>query len=167
MRYHRSPAGTGGFSLVEAMFAVGLVATSFISLYTMSSQCLYFTNRSREVVRAGQTAQTRLEQMRTCTFAQVTDPNYLKNNIFNASVIGASTLGTVTEIVTINAYPTPVTPAIQLTRAADGTVAIDSTNSAIATSSLASVNLQLTWKAPRSTRSRTIGVSTVCGVNAQ
>ena len=165
MRYYRS--AVGGFSLVEAMFAVGVVVTFFVGLYTINSQCLYFVNASREVVTAGQIGQSRLEQILDCTWTQVTDSNYIRNSVLITSMAGAQNLGQVTEVLTINKYPTAVNPPIKVTRASNGTVTIDTTNSAIASGDLATVSLQLTWAAGRAGRARTITVATLYAKNSK
>jgi hypothetical protein len=147
------------------------VGIFFVALFGLSSQCLFFANASREVTTASQTAQSRLEQLRNCTWAQITksDGTYIAGTTAEQAVLyapmnGASSLGAVTEVVTINPYPAP-SPAqspIQVTRAGNGTVTVNSTNTKITTDAdMVTINLQFTWSAAPPARSRTIGVSTV------
>ena len=167
VRLKPSSAGQGAFSLVEAMFATALVAGFFVSLFALSTQCLYFANASRELVAAGQTGQTRLEQLRDCTWAQVTSASYIHDSILNSAVTGASTLGSVTEVVKVDGYPTALNPYIQVTRAGNGTVTIDSTNNATAANDMAIITVTLTWTASPAARSRSIVVSTVYAENSK
>ena len=159
MRLPCSSRSKTGFTFVETLFAVGLVATFFVTLFAVSSQCMYFVNASRELLIAGQTAQSRLDQVRNCTWTQLTDANYIANNILNTAVNGSSSLGTVTEVVTINAFPTAVSPAMQITRSG-GTTTINSTNSTIASGDMATINVLLSWSAAPGARSRSLAVST-------
>ncbi len=175
MRFKRQQPGypRDGFSLIEAAFAVGLVATAFVGLFALNTQCLYFVNSSRELTAAGQTAQSRIEQLRNLTWAQVTDPNYIRTNVLNTAVDnGALSLGTVTEVVKINKYPTAVSPGIQVTRvgsaSGSGSVTNDTIpNGAIATADMVTINLQLSWTAGPRKQSRSVAVSTIYGKNTQ
>lgn len=81
----------------------------------------------------------------------------------NSAASNAPTMGSVTETITINAYPTAVNPPIQVTRASNGSVTINSTNSAIATGDLVAINIQLSWNAARGNRARSMAVSTTWG----
>jgi hypothetical protein len=163
----------GGFSLLEAAFAAAIVGVSFVTLFALNTQCLYFVNSSRELTTAGQVAQSRTEQFRNLTWAQITDPIYIRDNVLNAPVnAGASSLGAVTEVVKINKYPTAVSPGIQVTRVGNatggGSVTSDTTpNAVIATADMWTISLQLTWTAAPVARSRTMTVSTIYGKNTQ
>ena len=173
----KRPDKLGGFSLLEAAFGASIAGIFFVALFGLSSQCLYFANASREVTTAGQTAQSRLEQLRNCTWAQITksDGTYIagtttEHAVLYASVNGASNLGALTEVVTISPYPAP-SPAqspIQVTRASNGTVTVNSTNSTMTTNAeMVSIGLQLTWNSSPPARSRSISVSTVYAQNTR
>jgi uncharacterized membrane protein YgcG len=153
--------------LVETAFAAALVVLFFVALFMINTQCLYFVNSSRELTAAGQTAQSTLEELHNCTWTQLTNPNYIGTSVLNNPMNnGASGLGTLTEVVTINKYPSPSPSPIKVTRvgssAGSGTITIGpSPNPAIATANLVKIDLQLSWKTGPGGRSRSIGVSTI------
>lgn len=156
-----------GFTLIDTVFAAALVGLFFVALFGVNSQCLYLVNSSRELSTAAQVLQGRMEQLRNCHWGQITDPNYLSNNIFTTAMNGASNLGNVSEVATINAYPTALNPAMQLTRASNGTVTVNSTNSAIANGDMVTINLQVSWTAAPGSRSRSVAIDTIWAENSR
>ena len=154
----------GAFTLVENAVAVAIVGLFFVALYMLNTQCLYMLNSGREAVAAEQSAQDRLEQLRNCTWAQLTDANYLRDNILSASTTGARNLGSVTETVTVNAYPIALSPAISIVRS-NGTATAASSNASIANTDIVRVDLALNWQAGPGGRSRTQAVTTLIAQN--
>jgi type II secretory pathway pseudopilin PulG len=165
-----------GFTLLDATFATAVVALFFVTLFSLNTQCLFFVNSSRELMSAGQTAQSRLEQIRNLTWSDITNTSTYTSdttsiqNALNAPVNNSSlSLGSVSERVVINPYPLP-SPAptpIQITRATTGIVTVDKTNSTIANGDMATINVQLTWTAAPGGRSRSISASTIYAKNSQ
>jgi hypothetical protein len=155
------------FTVMEAAFAAALVALFFVSLFALNTRCLYLVKSSRELTMAGQAAQSRLEQIRGCTWDQITDSSFIKTGILNSASLGAPTLGALSEVVTVNAYPTAVNPVIQVTRASNGTVTVNTTNSAIQSGAMATVSVQLSWKATFEARQKTLVAGTTYAKNTQ
>ena len=121
-----------------------------------------------QLIAAGQTGQTRLEQMRNCTWAQVTNATYIHDSILNTAVTGASTLGSVSEEVKVDAYPTPLGQYIKVTRNnGTGTATIDPTYNSTAANDLAIITVKLTWTASPAARPRSVVVSTVYAENSK
>lgn len=149
-----------GFSFVENLIAMVIVVLFFAALYAINSQGLYVLNSGREALVANVCLRDRIEQLRNCSWSQLTDSSYLSANILNASQSGASNLGSLTETLTINSYPTALNPAIVLTRS-NGTVTVTSTNAAIASSTLVRVDESLSWIAAPGGRSRAQATSTL------
>ena len=152
------------FTLVENAFAVAIVGLFFVTLYALNAQCLYMLNSGREAAAAEQSAQDRLEQLRNCTWAQLTDASYLRDNVLNGSTTGERNLGLVTETVTVNAYPVALNPAISVVRS-NGTATTASLNASIADSDIVRVDLVLNWTAGPGGRSRTQAVTTLIAQN--
>jgi Tfp pilus assembly protein PilE len=158
--FARSPAA---FTLIENVFAVAIVGLFFIALYALNSQCVYMLNSGRGAAIAEQSSQDRLEQLRNCTWAQLTDANYLRDNVLNASTTARS-LGAVTETVTVNAYPIAVSPVISVVRN-NGTATTASSNAAIANGDIVRVDLALSWNAGLGGRSRSQAMTTLIAKN--
>jgi hypothetical protein len=156
--------------LVETAFAVGLVAIFFIALFLINSQCLYYVNCSRELLDASDILQTRVEQMRNCHWSQITasDGSYISgSNILGTAVNGASALGSVTEVIKVDSYPTPTGTPITVTRASNGTVTVSQTNSSVTNGDMAAITVQLTWTTAPGGRARSVAISTVWAENTR
>ena len=137
-----------------------LMQFRFAAIHIVNSQCLYLLNSGRGAAVAEQSLQDRMEQLRNCTWAQLTDASYLQNSVFNASTNGARSLGRVTETVTVNGYPTALNPAISVVRSY-GAASIASSNAAIANGDMVRVDLVLSWTAGPGGRARTQATTTV------
>jgi hypothetical protein len=164
------------FSLIETAFGAALVAVFFIALFLINSQCLYYSNCSRELLTASGVLQTRMEQLRNCHWSQVTasSGSYVSgSNVLGTAAPGASLLSTPVEVITIDSYPVPqasATPAatpIQVTRNSNGTTTVNSTNSAVANGDMAAITIQLTWNTAPGARSRKVALSTVWAENTR
>lgn len=150
----------GGFTFVENLIAMAIVVLFFGALFAVNSQGLYLLNSGREAVVASVCLRDRVEQLRNCTWAQLTDSTYLRTGVLNSSPTGASTLGTLTETITINSYPVAVNPPISVVRS-NGVANVVSTNAAIASGALVRVDDTLTWTAGPGGRARKQATSTL------
>ncbi len=152
----------GGFTYIEAMVAVAIVAIFFGALYALNAQALYVLNAGRQAAAAGQSSQDRLEQFRSCTWSQLTDASYIQNSILNGSTISGYNIGGSTETVTLNAYPTATTPTrvVRTNNAASTT----STNTNLVNGDMVRIDVSLTW-GPVGARQRTQSVSSVIAKN--
>lgn len=148
-----------GFSLIECVFALAVVASFFAGLYGLNTQCLLTLNAGREALAAEQSMRDRIEQLRSCTWAQVTDAKYLHANILCASPDSTVNLGSPSETLTVNAYPTPISPQIKITRVGGSATTISS-NAAMASQELVRVQVSLTWTT-RGSRVRTQSVTSI------
>ncbi len=151
--------GERAFTLIENLVATTIVILFFGALYAISSQGLNMLNAGRGAVIASECLQDRTEQLRSCTWSQLTDANYLKNNVLNTAPNGISNLGTVTEKVTIDGYPAVVSPPISVVRS-NGTVMAVS-NGALANRDMVRVDMAVTWSAGIGGRTRTQAVTTL------
>lgn len=166
----RSGYPPNGFSLIETSFAVALVGIFFVGLFSLNSQCLYLVNSSRELLMASGVLQTRMEQLRNVHWSQISDStgSYIAgSNVLGTAANGESNLGTVSEVITVDSYPTATGTPIKVTRASNGTVTVNQTNSAVATGDMAAITIQLSWKAAPGARLRSVALSTVWAENTR
>lgn len=136
-----------GISLVENMVAVAIVAVIFSGLFVLSSHCMNITNSGRQAAQASLGIADRMSTLRNSTWAQLTNSSYLQNSVLNTPTSGSSKLNTVTETITINTYPTPLSPAISVIRSPSSS-SVSTTNSSIANGNMARVDILLSWSGP-------------------
>ncbi len=118
------------------------------------------TNTGRQAALASMAFSERTATLRDCTWTQLTSSSYLQTSVLNNATASASQLGSLTETITVNSYPTALNPAISVVRNSNGTVTVATTNSAIASGSMARVDISLNWTGSNG-RSRTEGTTTV------
>ena len=153
----------GGFTYIEAMVAVAVVALFFGALYALNAQCLNVLNSARQTAAAGQSLQDRIEQFRSCTWDQVTDATYIQNSILNAATTSGYNIAGSIETVTLSAYPIATTPT-QVVRA-NGTASTTSTNSNLVNGDIVRIDVSLTWVAGLGARARSQSVSSIIAKN--
>lgn len=156
-----------GFTLVDSMVAIVIAAGGFAALSALGGQCVYMIDSGRELISAQQVLQNRVEQLRNLPWTQLTSSSFLANNVLNtAASQNASYLNNLSETISVNAYPTAVSPAINLT-ASNGAVTTNSTNSAIAQGALCRIDVTESWTAGRNGRARSISTSAVQAQNTR
>jgi hypothetical protein len=154
---------SAAFTFIENIFALALVAISFVALFSLNAQCLYMLNSGRGAVFATQSLQDRAEQLRNCTWSQLTDASYIQSSVLNSSTNGIQNLGQVTETVTVNAYPTALNPPNSVVRS-NGSPSTVSSNAAIANGDMVRVDIVLAWTR-LGNRARTKAMTTVIAKN--
>ena len=159
--------GNSGFTIIENIVAVGIIALGFAALYAMSARCMKIMYSARDEMTVGQALQDRADRLRKCTWAQITDPAYLSGNIMNTAANKGPLMKNVTETVTINAYPTAASPAIQLRRSSAGVVTIVTSNASIANGDLATINIEISWNSSSGSRPHTAAISTLFAEDAR
>ncbi|MEA3212579.1 MAG: hypothetical protein QOE70_5636 [Chthoniobacter sp.] len=154
-----------GFTLIDNLVAVAIVAVFFGALYSVCGQCMGMLGASRDLNNVEQYSQFRVEQLRKCTWAQITDSTYLRTNVFNTTQSSSLVSGKVTETLTVNAFPTAVSPAIQISRPPNGPASTVSVGPAVAAADLAQVNLVLSWASRRGAPTRSINTTIIVSRN--
>jgi type II secretory pathway pseudopilin PulG len=159
-RLARFPAA---FTFIENVFAMAIIAIFFVAVFALNTQCLYLLNSGRGAAFATESMQDRLEQLRNCTWSQLTDASYIQSSVLNSSTNGMQNLGQVTETVTVNAYPTPLTPPTSVVRS-NGSASTVSSNASIANGDMVRVDVVLAWTR-LGNRARTEAMTTVIAKN--
>jgi prepilin-type N-terminal cleavage/methylation domain-containing protein len=137
----RRPAG---FTLIECLFATAIVAVFFCAVYAISARCMWLVNQGREVSAAQFSLQDRFEQLRCLTWAQLTSAGDLQASVLNAGTNTSANLGSVTETITVNAYPAAISPPIKVVRS-NGAAAVLTSNASMASQQMIRVDVILTW----------------------
>jgi prepilin-type N-terminal cleavage/methylation domain-containing protein len=153
----------GGFTYIETMVAVAIVALFFGALYALNTQCLYLLNSGRQAAAAGQSLQDRIEQFRSCTWEQLTDASYIQNNVLNASTTSGYNIVGSTEMVMLTGYPTATTPTTVVRT--NGTANTISNNSNLVNDDMVRIDVSLTWVAGLGARARSQSLSSIIAKN--
>lgn len=117
---HRSESGT---TLIEAMVAACTSAMFLGSLFAMNMTGIKAIRTTREAACASQVLQQRVEAMRIANWHQVTDANWVKNNLLSTNAAGSDVLRNISETITLVPYGSSTTGNTQLLRT-DGTASI-------------------------------------------
>jgi hypothetical protein len=134
-----------GSSLVEVMIAGAIIALTFSGIFMMNGRSANVLRTGLESMAAVRVLNGRAEQLRSSTYTQLTDTNYLTNTVFAVAPDSGGDLGQLTETLNIFTYPTAGT-AMSLTRQADGTVALVSSGPAsLTTSTSLRIDLTADW----------------------
>ena len=158
-RRYRSDDDEDGFTLVEVMVAVMLVAVFFASIFELNAVCLRYMDASKESLAALQSVQDRSEALRNLAFSDLTNTAFVRANVMPANYTPPDQGGVkpptlfskkATEVVKISKYTIPPTlppPGgyTQLTRLPNGTVTTDSQANDLATAALVRIDVSVTW----------------------
>lgn len=66
-----------GFTLVEGLVAMGLIAITFVSLYAGIASCLFTIRMARENLRASQILVEKMEAIRTYSWDQINSNGFI------------------------------------------------------------------------------------------
>jgi type II secretory pathway pseudopilin PulG len=129
-----------GFTLIEAMMAAGISALFLGSLFVINTSSMSTIKMSREAAAASQVLQQRVESMRIANWHQITDADWIKANLLNASVSGSGDLKSMSESVTLSPYGSGNVGNTTLTRTSTSAV-INTRNTALLTENA----IKVTW----------------------
>ena len=122
--------GECGTTLIEASIAACTSALFLGSLFTMNVTSMKTLRTAREASAASQVLQQRVETLRIANWHQITDANWMKNNLLNASAAGDAGLKGITETLTLVPYGSATTGNTQIVRSG-GTTQIVTNNTAL------------------------------------
>jgi len=128
MRANGAGARNGGFTLLETMVAGTIMALFLGTLFALNSTSMQTLRAAREFTCASQVLQQRIEAMRIANWHQVTDADWLQNNLLNSDAPGASLLTSASETLTLVPYGSDSTGNTQITRS-NGNASIVNRNS--------------------------------------
>ena len=127
LRHHSS---SSAFSLIETVVAAAITVTFLGSLFTMNLATMDTIRCAKESISASQILQQRMESMRIANWHEVTDANWLHDNLLNADVAGSDPLKNKVETLTLVPYGSAGAGNTQLTRSG-GTATIVNQNSTL------------------------------------
>ena len=109
-------SGENAATLIEAVMAAGMSALFLGSLFAMNTSSMATIKIARESAAASQVLQQRVESLRIANWHNVTDPDWLKNNLLNTDASGTTGLKGVTETLMLVPYGSSTPGNVQLVR---------------------------------------------------
>lgn len=133
-----------GTSLIEVCIAMAISALFLGCLFTMNSAAMQTVRMGREMACASQVLQQRVETLRIANWHQITDADWIKDNILNSDAAGGESLKDAIETLTLIPYGSSTPGNTQLTRSA-GSCVIVNRNTALLTENAMKVLLQVSF----------------------
>jgi len=96
-----------GFTLAETLVGLAVVALFGAAAFATSSRLLLTLKGEKESTAATTALQERKESLRGTAFDSIASANYIQTNIFTNPTGSEGPLGSLSETVTVDAYPTP------------------------------------------------------------
>jgi type II secretory pathway pseudopilin PulG len=153
-------AGTRGFTLVDVMAAVLVIALSLGALFTANSRAMGLLKSAKQAAVASKCLQQRIEQIRNYNWTQVTDATAMQD-LYSTPPLPSAELPGFSEQVTVSAFTPSTTSGIasagpsgsllQITRDNGGTVTLVSDSGNLDSQPTVRVNVQITWPGPGGT----------------
>jgi Tfp pilus assembly protein PilV len=134
-----------GYALIEANIATGMVGVFIAAVMMMNSNLLGIIKTARESSSANQSLQERVELMRIANWVQITDSNYLANNLLNTATGSAVGLPSLAETMTITSADNPSMAPAKVIRSGNS-VRVTSSNSTLQNERMVRVDLKLVWQ---------------------
>lgn len=138
-------AGQQGFTFIETSVAVALVGMFMSFLLATSSNVLGLLRTAEDNVSASQALQERVEAMRIANWVQITDAQFVADQLFSTSASSTQGLSAPVETITISAYPPKIGSAAAQVRRENNVRSIVSTNLALKNERMVRVDVNLTW----------------------
>jgi hypothetical protein len=114
------PSPQSGSTLIESAIAAAISALFLGSLFTMNSSTMETIKMARESACASQVLQQRVEGLRIANWHQITDADWILENLLNTDASGGNRLKNISETLTITPYGSSSVEATQVTRATGG-----------------------------------------------
>ena len=97
---------SGGFSFAELCVAIVVCVIFGAAAFTTNQRLLIALKNQKETTAATMMLQERLEKMRSFSYSNVADKDYVKTNIVQSATTSEAPLGNLTEYITVSGYLT-------------------------------------------------------------
>ena len=114
-RQARSPQALAGFTLVEAVFAVAIIALAFAGLFGTVSQASKLAAAAEEDALVECALEQRMDQLRLLEWPEITSPTGITSRIFAARPTAVSGLKVTQETLTISSVDLPAAQTLSAT----------------------------------------------------
>jgi Tfp pilus assembly protein PilV len=136
-----------GFSIVEAVIAMGIGTVSVGGALVLNSHQLKLVKSTRDSSAASHSLEERIEQLRIATWRQITDPIYIKDSFFATVPKSIGPLENFKETVTVSAWPIPDAATKIVVEKQNGqAVSVLSDGVGLPLQRLARIDVRVTWR---------------------
>jgi type II secretory pathway pseudopilin PulG len=125
-------------TLIESTIAAAICAMFLGSLFTLNTSTMETIRMAREAASASQVLQQRIEAMRIANWHEITDADWVSNNLLNTDAPGGTSLKNISETLVLSPYGSANTATTQITRSA-GSTQIQTRNDSLLTESAVKV----------------------------
>ncbi len=136
-----SPGVERASTLIESTIAAAICAIYLGSLFTMNTSTMGAIKMAREAACASQVLQQRIESMRIANWHQVTDADWIQQNLLGVDAPGSSGLKNLSETLTLVPYDGSSVIPTELQRS-NGFARVITRNSSL----LKENAVKITWK---------------------
>lgn len=138
---------TGGFSIPEAVVALGIGTMSLGSAMLLNAHELRLVKTTRDTSAASGTIEERVEQLRIANWRQMTNATYLANTVFATQPKSVAPLDNVRESITVSAWPdASVCQPLEVAKGKNSPASIVSAGAGLTDQKLAKVDVTITWR---------------------
>lgn len=144
--FRSSPPGpsSAGFTLVENMIALTVIAIGLAAVYSLNGQTLSLLRSSKDEACASQVLQQRVEQLRIGNWQRLTSPAWIRDSLLNAQADGAGSLNALSESVKVVPYNSNNTSFNTFT-ASGGSASAGSANASLLGENAVQIFWTVTW----------------------
>lgn len=134
-----------GYSMIEANVAMAMVGAFVSAMALVSGNMMGIVKAMKESTASSQCLQERVEQMRMANWSQITDADYIAQNLtpWNESSNG---LAEAEETITITPYPDTGTTSVAKVKRKRASTQVLNTSSSLENARMIQVHITLTWR---------------------
>jgi type II secretory pathway pseudopilin PulG len=129
---HLKRAPQSASTLIESTIAAAICAMFLGSLFTLNTSTMGTLRMAREAACASQVLQQRIEGMRIANWHQITDADWVRNNLLNTDAPGSTSLKNLSETLVLSPYGSSATAVTEVTRSG-GAARVVTRNSSLLT----------------------------------
>jgi type II secretory pathway pseudopilin PulG len=149
IRKQRRSKSSAAFGLPETIIAMAIAALAMSGAMAINSHQLRLVKSTREASAASHALQERIEQVRTATWKQITDPIYVSQTLFSSLPRSIAPLDGYRETITITPWPETSalgpSPLLCVEKTPKQSAQIISAGSGIGNARLVKVDIQIKW----------------------
>jgi prepilin-type N-terminal cleavage/methylation domain-containing protein len=153
---------TAGFTLVEVLVALGVVAIGFLGAFAMVMQGGRMVSAAEEDALMSSGIEQRMDQIRTLAWAELTDGTGLTSKVWTSRPESSAGITVSQETVTISGYDITTNTLQGVWNGTNSpTVTISTGGTSLSTAKAVKVVSTVTWTGRRSSRGQTRSLVTV------